>query len=90
MSKTIAQTFADLFYHNAGRWVDEDDRCGRLNIPAGFLAAWCARAWRVEFPDGTDSFDATERWTFNDDSMVEIDNPGQACYCIRVRVVNND
>jgi len=59
-------------------------------VPNGFVNAWRQQAVKVEYPLGTDSFDSTERWTFRDGSKVEVQNPSQAAFILRINVVRNE
>lgn len=76
---TLAQNFVSIINQ-----FDYDEN-GFLIVPDGFIEAWrdCAS---VSYPLGTDSFDATEQWSFKDGSTVTVNNPRQRCFSLFVHL----
>lgn len=77
---TLAQNL--VYMVNQFGYDDEYDYGRRIDVPFDFIDAWRDRAVSVEYPYGTDSFDATEVWRFEDSSAVYIGNPRQTVFCL--------
>lgn len=56
------------------------DDGGYSNAPYSMIQAWRETAVAVEYPMGTDSYDATEVWRFKDGSALWVNNPRQAAF----------
>lgn len=50
----------------------------------GWIARVRHQSLRVSFPQGTDSYDATERHEFADGSVIVVGNPDQITYSLDV------
>lgn len=50
----------------------------------GWIARVRNQSLRVSFPQGEDSYDATERHEFKDNSVIVVGNPDQITYPINV------
>lgn len=50
----------------------------------GWIARVRHQSLRVSFPQGTDSYDATERHEFADGSVIVVGNPDQITYSLNV------
>ena len=54
----------------------------------GWIARVRHQSLRVSFPQGTDSYDATERHEFADGSVIVVGNPDQITYSLDVYAEN--
>ena len=55
-----------------------------LRLADGWIARVRHASVRVSFPQGTDSYDATERHEFADGSAIVIGNPDQISFSLNV------
>lgn len=77
---TIANKFAKEL------WLISRDEKGFYNhrIADGWIARVRHASIHVTFPQGTDSYDATERHEFADGSVIVVGNPDQITYSLNV------
>lgn len=77
-------TIANKFIKELGLIARDDRGFYTRRLAEGWIARVRHQSLRVSFPQGTDSYDATERHEFADGSNITVGNPDQITYSLNV------
>lgn len=79
-------TIADKFIRELKLIPRDEKGFYEPRLANGWIARVRNKSLRVSFPQGTDSYDATERHEFADGSVIMVGNPDQVTYSLNVYV----
>lgn len=77
-------TIANKFAKELGLISRDEKGFYNHRLANGWIARVRHQSLRVSFPQGTDSYDATERHEFADGSVIVVGNPDQITYSLNV------
>lgn len=77
-------TIANKFAKELGLISMDEKGFYNHRLANGWIARVRHQSLRVSFPQGTDSYDATERHEFADGSVIVVGNPDQITYSLNV------
>lgn len=77
-------TLANKFIKELGLISHDERGFYTRRLAEGWIARVRHQSLRVSFPQGTDSYDATERHEFADGSVIVVGNPDQITYSLNV------
>ena len=77
-------TIANKFVKELGLISRDEQGFYEPRLANGWIARVRHASVRVSFPQGTDSYDATERHEFADGSKITVGNPDQIVFSLNV------
>lgn len=82
-------TIAKKFVKELGLIPRDEKGFYKSTLAEGWIARVRHASVRVSFPQGTDSYDATERHEFADGSAIVVGNPDQITFSLNVYVAED-